>query len=103
MRNGRWRHSKSTVVVAALRQGHGDLALGDALGATLADASLSIGVGPIVASTAVTADLAVRGGLVTAGAVVLVAGTLAAAGRHGRATGALCLMLYAGVVLMLAP
>lgn len=90
-----------TVVVAAIRSGHGDLALGDAIGATLADASLSIGIGPIIAPTVVTADLAVRAGLVTAGLVGLAALLLAAVGRHNRFTGVALIALYVGAIPLL--
>lgn len=89
------------VVVAALRDGHGELALGDALGATLADASLSIGIGPIVAPTLVTAGLAVRAGLVTAALVGLVGLVLAAVGRHNRFTGVAAIALYVGAIPLL--
>ncbi len=87
-----------TVVVAALRRGHGELALGDALGATLADASIALGVGPIVAPTAVTAELAVRAGLVSAALVGVVGLLLAVVGRHNRHTGALIVLLYVGAI-----
>jgi cation:H+ antiporter len=82
------------IAVTAARQGMGDLALGDVLGATLADASLSMGIGPLVAPTAVTAALAIRGGLVTAAIVAAATLTLVIAGRHNRWTGAVIVLLY---------
>lgn len=83
------------VDVTALRRGRADLAVGDIFGSSLVDATLSVGIGPLVAPTAVTAALAVRGGIAAAvivGAVVLLLGTL---GRHTRATGLVLLALYA--------
>jgi cation:H+ antiporter len=90
------------VAITAVRQGQTQLALGDAFGATLADASLSVGTGPIVAPTLVTADLVVRGGLISALAVALAAGLLVVAGRHNRFTGLLLLAVYAGSAWLIA-
>ncbi len=90
-----------TVVVSALRRGHADLALGDALGAVLADGSLSMGIGPLIAPTAVTADLAIRGGLVAAGAVAGVTGILIFTGRLNRISGGLLILMYLLTIPML--
>lgn len=90
------------VVVSAARQGQGDLAVGDALGASLADASLSVGLGPLIAPTAVTAGLVVRGGLLTAGAVGIATLALVVVGRHNRWTGALLVGLYLVTLPLLA-
>ena len=82
------------VAVTAARRGQGDLALGDVLGASLADASLSVGVGPVIAPTAVTASLVVPGGLMAA---VLVAGAtlvLAARARQTRPAGVVLVLAY---------
>lgn len=75
------------VAVSAVRRRHDDLALGDALGATLSDATVSPGVGPLVAPTAVTADLAVTGGLSTAVLVALSVALIVCAGRVDRPAG----------------
>ncbi len=83
------------VDVTALRRGRADLAVGDIFGSSLVDATLSVGIGPLIAPTAVTAAFAVRGGLAAAvvvGAVVLLLGTV---GRHTRVTGLVLLGLYA--------
>lgn len=91
------------VTGVALRRGQSDLAIGDILGASMADSTLSIGIGPLVAPTAVTASLAVRGGLVAAGVVAAVTLLLGSVGRHNRVTAAVLLGLYAAFYpLMLA-
>ena len=83
------------VVLTALRKGQGDIAIGDAFGASLLDSTLSIGIGPTVAPIAVTAGLALRGSLVTAAVILLVTLTFWRTPRHTRWTGALLLVLYA--------
>lgn len=87
-----------TVAVTAARRGQSELALGDALGASLADASLSVGIGPVVAPTAVTAALVVPGGLATTAAVTLSTFVLVVRGRHTRTTGVLLVVLYVAMV-----
>ena len=89
------------VAVTAARRGQGDLALGDVLGASLADASLSVGAGPLVAPTAVTAALAVPGGLVAAGLVAGATLVLAARGRQTRPAGVLLVGAYVATVPLL--
>jgi cation:H+ antiporter len=83
------------VDITALRRGAPAIALGDALGSSLIDATLSIGIGPIVAPAAVTARLAVIGSVYTFIAVLLVGAFLAARRRHDRVSGALLVGLYA--------
>ena len=82
------------VDITALRRGAPAIALGDALGSSLIDATLSIGVGPIVAPAAVTARLALIGSVYTFIAVLLVGALLAARRRHDRVSGALLVGLY---------
>ena len=83
------------VDITALRRGAPAIALGDALGSSLIDATLSIGIGPIVAPAAVTARLALIGSVYTFIAVLLVGALLAARRRHDRVSGALLVGLYA--------
>lgn len=90
-----------TVALTAVRRGEGDLALGDALGASLADASLSVGTGPIIAPTAVTATLVVRGGLATTALVALATLVLVARGRLTRVTGLVLVAGYLAVIPLL--
>lgn len=82
------------VVSTAIRRGDRELAIGDAFGASLADSTLSIGAGPLVAPVAVTASLAVRGSLVAIGAVAVVIVCLAARQRHDRLSGTLFILTY---------
>jgi cation:H+ antiporter len=83
------------VDVTALRQGAPAIALGDALGSSLVDSTLSIGIGPIVAPAPVTARLAVVASLYTLGAIALVGLLLVVRRKHDRLSGAALLGLYA--------
>jgi len=82
------------VDLTALSRGSPGIALGDALGSSLVDATLSIGVGPIVAPAAVTARLAVVASLYALAAVVFVGSLLAWRRRHDWWSAAGCLAAY---------
>ena len=88
----------------ALVRGSPAIALGDALGSSLIDATLSIGIGPLVAPAAVTAGLALTGAVYTLVAVGAVGGLLGGRRRHDRRSMAVLLGLYflAYVVLLSA-
>ncbi|HEY5686414.1 MAG TPA: hypothetical protein VIY70_13680 [Acidimicrobiia bacterium] len=91
------------VDITAIRAGNREMAVGDVMGSSMVDASLSIGAGPMVAPVAVTADLAVRGSLAAMGVVGVVAAVLAIREKHTRLSGAALLMIYlAFYPLMLA-
>jgi cation:H+ antiporter len=83
------------VDITALFRGAPGIALGDAIGSSLVDATLSIGVGPIVAPAEVTPRLAVVGSLYALGAIGIVTGLLLARRRHDRRSGSVLLGLYA--------
>ena len=83
------------VDITALRQGAPAIALGDALGSSLIDSTLSVGIGPVVAPAEVTASLAVTAALYTLFAIAVVGGVLAARRRHDRPSAALLMGLYA--------
>jgi cation:H+ antiporter len=83
------------VAVTALRSGERDLAIGDVFGASLLDSSLSIGIGPLIAPTAITADLAVASSLAGAGALLMIAILMSRFERHNAWTGLALLALYA--------
>jgi cation:H+ antiporter len=83
------------VDVTALRRGAPAIALGDAVGSSMVDATLSIGVGPIVAPAAVTPGLAVPATLYSLVAVAAAGSLLAARRRHDRVSTALLFGLYA--------
>ena len=82
------------VDVTALLRGVPGIAVGDALGSSLVDSTLSIGVGPVVAPAEVTARLAIAGSLYSLGAVALVGSVLAARRKHDRRSGAFFVALY---------
>jgi cation:H+ antiporter len=83
------------VDITALRQGAPAIALGDALGSSLIDATLSIGIGPIVAPAEVTARLAVVASLYTLAAVAVVGAVLVMRRRHDRWSALVLMALYA--------
>lgn len=83
------------VDITALRQGAPAIALGDALGSSLIDATLSIGIGPIVAPAAVTTRLAVTATLYTLAAVAIVGLLLMIRRRHDRSSAMVLMVLYA--------
>jgi len=83
------------VDITALLRGAPAIALGDALGSSLIDATLSIGIGPIVAPAEVTPRLAVVGSLYTLAAVGAVGMLLALRRRHDRVSGVVLVSLYA--------
>ena len=63
--------------------------------ACLLEATMSIGIGPLIAPVLVSGRLAVEGALVSLVAVVVVTMALALRRRLDRWSGALCLALYA--------
>lgn len=83
------------VDLTAIRRGERDLAIGDIFGSSIVDASLSIGIGPLIAPTAITASLAVvssLGGVVT---MLAIAGLMSRFERHNAWTGLALIGLYA--------
>ena len=89
------------VATTAMRRGQTELAVGDALGATLIDSTLSIGIGPLIAPIVVTTSLVVPGSILTAGAVGMVALVLSRRGRHDWWSGAFFVLLYLTFYLVL--
>jgi cation:H+ antiporter len=83
------------VDITALRRGAPGIALGDALGSSLVDSTLSIGAGPAAAPADVTARLAVVGSVYTLAAVAAVGALLAVRRRHDRTSAAVLIGLYA--------
>jgi cation:H+ antiporter len=92
------------VDVTALLRGAPAIALGDALGSSLVDSTLSIGAGPLVAPAEVTPRLALTGSLYTLVAVGVVGGFLARRRRHDHRSMGVLFGLYglAYVVLLSA-
>src|SRR5918995_826280 len=83
------------VDVTALRRGAYGIALGDALGSSMIDSTLSIGAGPVVAPADVTTRLAVIGSLYTLVAVATVGATLGWRRRHDRGSAIVLFAVYA--------
>ncbi len=83
------------VAYTALRRGEGALAVGDVLGSSFADATLSISMGPLLFPTVIDGDLALTAALVTAGAAGIVALLLGRGGELGRSGGGILLLVYA--------
>jgi cation:H+ antiporter len=83
------------VDITALLRGAPGIALGDALGSSMVDATLSIGAGPIVAPAAVTPRFAIVGSVYSLVAVAVVGSLLAARRRHDRWSGLVLLAIYA--------
>jgi cation:H+ antiporter len=83
--------------VAALRRGQADIAIGDVFGSSLVDASLSVGIGPLIAPVVVSADLVLRGSLFAAGVIGIVTMLLVGRRRHTWTSGLVLLALYAAM------
>jgi cation:H+ antiporter len=83
------------VDLTALARGAPGIALGDALGSSLVDATLSIGIGPVVEPAPVSARLAVTATLYTAIAISVVGALLAFRKRHDRFSAPVLIGLYA--------
>jgi cation:H+ antiporter len=83
------------VDVTALLRGAPGIALGDALGSSLVDATLSIGAGPALFPAEVTPRLGVAGALYSLAAVLIVGTVLGRRRRHDRPSGVLLFALYA--------
>ena len=89
------------VDVMALRAGLKDMALGDVLGSSFVDATLSIGVGPVLFPAAVTGSLAIFGSAVAAAAIAAMACVLIVTRRHTWLTGLVLVGIYVGVYVVL--
>ncbi len=83
------------VAYTALRRGESALAIGDVLGSSFADATLSISMGPLLFPTVIDGDLALTATLVTAAAAAVVALLFGRGGEHGRRSGTILLIVYA--------
>jgi cation:H+ antiporter len=83
------------VAFTALRRGENALAIGDVLGSSFADATLSLAAGPLLFPTVIDGALATRAAIVTAGAAVVVALLFGRSGTYRRREGAILLIVYA--------
>jgi cation:H+ antiporter len=83
------------VDITALLRGAPGIALGDALGSSLVDSTLSIGAGPLLFPAEVTPRLAIAGSVYSLLAVAAVGAVLGIRRRHDRASAFVLLSLYA--------
>jgi cation:H+ antiporter len=90
-----------TVSVAAVKRGHPNLALGNVLGASLIDSTLSLGAGPLLFPIAVTADIAVTGSFIAAGAIAFTMLLLSVRKRHDRLSGVILIATFFLVYVLL--
>lgn len=86
---------EAIVAYTAIRRGEGALAVGDILGSSFADATLSISMGPLLFPTLVDGGLARTGALVATAGAVIVALLLGRGGELDRRGGAILLLVYA--------
>jgi cation:H+ antiporter len=82
------------VEITALRRGQRAMALGDVLGSCFVDASLSLGIGPLLFPVAVSAAYALKGSAVAAAAMLLIAGLLGLRRRHDLGSGLVLMAAY---------
>ncbi|OGQ11768.1 MAG: hypothetical protein A2138_20150 [Deltaproteobacteria bacterium RBG_16_71_12] len=75
------------IALTAARKGNAQLAAGDLLGASVADSTISVALGPLLFPTAVTAT-ATHEAILVAGAGVSAALVVVLIGRHNRVSGA---------------
>lgn len=75
------------VALTAARKGNGQLAAGDPLGASMADSTISVALGPLLFPTTVTADATLEA-IAVAGARVAATLVVVLIGRHNRVSGA---------------
>lgn len=81
--------------LTAARRGESALAVGDIMGSSFVDTTLSVGIGPLLFPVAVTASEVIPGALAAAVAIAAVTIMLIVVQRHERPTGAFALGLYA--------
>jgi Ca2+/Na+ antiporter len=89
------------VDLTALARGSPAIAFGDAFGSSLVDATLTVGVGGLVAPAEITSGLAITGAVYSLLAVAVVGGLLAVRRRHDRRSGLVFIALYAFAYLVL--
>ncbi len=83
-----------TVELSAVRRGQWDLAVGDAFGSSFIDATLSLGIGPLITPIAVTAGAAVAGSLVASVAIGTGVLVLVQRKEHDKVSGAVLVGIF---------
>jgi cation:H+ antiporter len=83
-----------TVTLTALRKGQQELAIGDIMGSSLLDASISIGIGPLLFPTSIPGGPVIATWIYTIVSVLIVTLLLSLKGRVDKKVGIICLSLY---------
>ncbi len=83
------------VAYTAIRRHQPALAVGDVLGSSFADATLSMSVGPLIFPTIIDGELARTAAFIVSGGAAVVALLLSRGGQVRRRDGAILLLLYA--------
>lgn len=78
------------------------MAVGDAIGSSFIDATLSLGVGPMIAPIALSAGVAVAGSLVAAAAVGLAVLVLVQRREHNRVSGVILTVVFLVAYFLIA-
>ncbi len=91
------------VELTALRRRQSALALGDVLGSCFVDATLSLGIGPLLFPVAVSAAYATGGGLLAIAAMLLIMLLLGLRRRHDVVSAIALLAAYVLAYLLLLP
>lgn len=90
------------VEISAARRGQWDMAVGDAIGSSFIDATLSLGVGPMIAPIALSAGVAVAGSLVAAAAVGLAVLVLVQRREHNQVSGVVLTVVFLVACFLIA-
>lgn len=90
------------VEISAVKRGQWDLAVGDAIGSSFVDATLSLGIGPLIAPITVSAGVAVLGSVLAAAAVGIAVLVLVQMKEHNRRSGLSLIGIFLIVYLLIA-
>ena len=83
-----------TVAIAAFRKGQNELAIGDIMGSSLLDSSISIGIGPLFFPTLVSGGPTIFTWLYVIFGVLIVTLLLSFGGKVNKEVGIICLSIY---------
>ena len=83
-----------TVTLTAIRKGQQELAIGDIMGSSLLDASVSIGIGPLLFPTTLYGGPAIATWIYTIISFLIVTLLLSLKGKVDKKVGIICLSLY---------
>jgi cation:H+ antiporter len=83
-----------SVTIAAIRKGQHALAIGDIMGSSILDASISIGIGPLLFPTLVSSGSVIATWFYTFFAILIVVLIITLRGKVDKKVGIICLILY---------